>query len=147
MTLIQMFTLEDTMSTIITRVRKLPLVTFLILAYALSWTVEIPLALKAQGVIHTKVPFSLHYLAAYGPMFSALILTGLTGGIRGLQELLGRMAKWKVKPGWWLVALAPLGLYLLVAATLWLTQKEPIDLVSMGRVEFLPPLGLAALPM
>ncbi|MEJ2599057.1 MAG: CPBP family intramembrane metalloprotease [Anaerolineales bacterium] len=127
--------------------KKHPLLAFFVLAYALSWVVEIPLALKAQGVIWIGIPFSTHYLAAYGPMLSALTVTGLTGGIRGLRELLGRMAKWKLNPGWWLVALAPLGLYLLVAAALWLTQMEPIDLAAMGQVDFLPAIGLAALPM
>ena len=43
--------------------------------------------------------------------------------------------------------IAPLGLYLAVAATLWLVQGIPVDIVAMGQVDFLPALGLAALPM
>ena len=127
--------------------KKHPLLVFFVLAYALSWMVEIPLALEAQGIIRTEFPFAAHYLAAYGPMLSALIVTGLTSGIHGLQELLGRMAKWKVSSGWWLVAVAPLGLYLLVAMALWLIQGEPINLAAMGQVDFLPAMGLVALPM
>jgi uncharacterized protein len=80
-------------------------------------------------------------------MCSALIVTGATMGRRGLRELLGRMTKWRLNPGWWLVALAPLGFYLLVAAVTWLLQSEPIDFVAMGQVDFLQPLGLAALPL
>ena len=109
--------------------------------------VEIPLALEAQGVIQSGIPFATHYLAAYGPMFSALILTWLTGGSQGLRELFGRMTRWRVSPGWWLVAVAPLGLYLVVAAALRLIQGIPVDVVAMGQVDFLPALGLAALPM
>jgi membrane protease YdiL (CAAX protease family) len=135
------------MSAITIWVKKCPLLTFFVLAYALSWIVEIPLALKAQGIIQAGVPFYLHYLAAYGPMVSALIVTGLTDGSRGLRELLGRMTKWRVGPGWWLVALAPLGLYLLVRAALWLAQGERIALAGMGQVDFLPFIGLAALPI
>lgn len=127
--------------------KKHPLLAFFVVAYALSWAVEIPLALKTHGMIRTGFPFAAHYLAAYGPILSALIVTGLTGGIRGLRELLGRMTKWKVNPGWWLAALAPLGFYLAVAAGLWLIQKEPVDLLALGQVDFLPALGLAALPM
>lgn len=127
--------------------KRHPLLAYFVLAFALSWVVEIPLALRAQGIIRAEIPFTLHYLAAYGPMLSALILTGLAEGSRGLRELLGRMAKWKVSPGWWLVAAAPLGLYLLVAAALWLVQGQPIDLAAMGQVDFLPALGLAALPV
>lgn len=135
------------MTTITTWARKRPLLAFFILAYALSWLVEIPLALEAQGIIQIGIPFSAHYLAAYGPMLSALIVTGVTRGSRGLRKLLGGMAKWKVSPGWWLVAVAPLGLYLVVAAALWLIRGRPIDLFAMGQVDFLPALGLAALPM
>ena len=135
------------MTAITTRFKKRPLLTFFMLAYALSWMVEIPLALRAQGVLQVEIPISLHYLAAYGPMLSALIVTGVTGGIGGLRELWERMTRWKVNPGWWLVAVAPLGLYLVAAAALWLTQSEPIDLAAMGQVDFLPAIGLAALPV
>ena len=135
------------MTAIKTWAKNHPLLIFFFLAYALSWMVEIPLALRAQGVIQVKISFPLHYLAAYGPLLSALIVTGLTGGSRGLRDLLGRMIKWQVSLGWWLVAFAPLGLYIAVAATLWFIRRVPIDLVTMGQVEFLPALGLAALPM
>jgi membrane protease YdiL (CAAX protease family) len=128
-------------------INKHPLMVFCVLAYALSWMIEIPLALEAQGIIRTGIPFGLHYLAGYGPMLSALIVTGLASGSRGLRELLGRMTKWKVHPGWWLVAVAPLGLYLMFATAVWLIQGQPIDLVAMGQVDFLPNLGLAALPL
>jgi membrane protease YdiL (CAAX protease family) len=57
------------------------------------------------------------------------------------------MTKWKVSPGWWLVAIAPLGLYLLVGYALRVVQGTPMDLATMGKVDFLPALGLAALPL
>jgi membrane protease YdiL (CAAX protease family) len=135
------------MSSISTWAKKRPLPTYFILAYALSWVIEIPLALEAQGIIQAEIPFSLHYLAAFGPMLSALIVTGWTGGSSGLREILGRMAKWKVDISWWLVAMAPLGLYLLVAAALWMARDQRIDLAVMGQVDFLPRLGLVVLPI
>lgn len=138
---------EVTMTSISIWAKKRPLLSFFLLAYVLSWVVEIPLVLKAKGIIQTEIPFSLHYLAAYGPMLSALIVTGLTGGSRGLQELLGRMTKWRVNPVWWLVTAAPLGFNLLITVALWLIQGVRIDILAMGQVDFLPALGLAALPM
>lgn len=135
------------MASISKQIGKHPLLTYFILAYALSWIVEIPLALEARGIIRAEIPFSLHYLAAFGPMLSALIVTGLTDGSRGLRELKGRITKWKVGSGWLLVAAAPLGLCLLLVAALWLFQGERIDLAALGQVDFLPALGLAALPM
>jgi membrane protease YdiL (CAAX protease family) len=127
--------------------KKHPLLYFFTLSYALSWIIEIPLALQAQGIIPHTFPFWLHYLAGYGPLLSALIVTGITGGSKGLSELWGRMTRWRVKPGWWLVAVSPLGVYLLVGAALWLLQGQQMDLAAMGQVDFLPPLGLAAIPL
>jgi membrane protease YdiL (CAAX protease family) len=139
--------LEDDMTVMTNWTKKHSLLAFFALAYAFSWLVEIPLALAAQGVIQAKIPFALHYLAAYGPMCSALTVTGVTMGRRGLRDLLGKMTKWRLNPGWWLVALAPLGFYLLVTVAIWLLQGEPINLIAMGQVDFLRPLGLAALPL
>jgi membrane protease YdiL (CAAX protease family) len=135
------------MTKISTWAKKHPLLAFFALAYALSWIVEIPLALKAQELIQAEIPFWTHYLAAYGPMLSAVILTIVRGGWEGLRELLGRMTKWRVNPGWWLAALAPLGLYLLVGMALWLIEGQRIDLIAMGQVDYLPALGMAALPL
>lgn len=127
--------------------KRQTLLVFCVLAYVLSWSVEIPLALQTQGLLQTEIPLSFHYLAAYGPMISALIVTRWTMGRHGLRDLLSRMTKWRLKPVWWLVGLAPVGFYLLVSAAIWLLQGQPIDIIAMGQVDFLPPLGLAALPM
>lgn len=40
------------------------LLMFFVLAYALSWAVEIPLALRAHGLMAAPIPWSLHYLSA-----------------------------------------------------------------------------------
>lgn len=128
-------------------VSRYPLPTFFILSYALSWMIEIYLALQAKGIIWEVFPFSLHYLASYGPLLSALIVTGITGGSKGLRELWERMTCWRVKPSWWLVAVSPLGIFLLAGAALWLIQGQRLDLTAMGQVDYLPPLGLAAIPL
>ena len=118
---------------------------FFILAYAFSWAVEIPLALKAQGLLDTPLPFSAHYLGAYGPLLAAIVMTWVTAGQEGLRELLGRMFKWRVRPGWWLVALAPLVLYALVGVVLRFVQGQWPDAGALGQIDFLPNLGAGAL--
>jgi membrane protease YdiL (CAAX protease family) len=130
-----------------TWVHKHPLICFFGLAYALSWAVEIPLALQTQGIIREVFPYSIHYLAGYGPLIAALIVTGLTSGAEGLRDLVGRMTRWRVKPGWWLVAISPLGIYLLAGAAWWLIQGQRLDLAGMGQVAYLPYLGLTAIPL
>jgi len=39
-------------------VRRHPLPSFLVAAYAMSWSIAIPLALEAQGVLHSRLPFA-----------------------------------------------------------------------------------------
>lgn len=119
---------------------------FFLLAFALSWLVELPLALKAQGLWQAPFPFSLHYLAAYGPLLAALIATAASQGRQGLQDLFRRIFRWRVSPLWWFLAVSPLLFYGLVASARWLVQGQAPDLALLGQLNFLPPLGLAALP-
>jgi len=128
-------------------IKKQPLVSFVILAYGLSWAIEVPLALQAQGVLREVFPYWFHYLAGYGPMAASLIVTGLSLGKEGLRDLWKRLTKWSVKPIWWLVAFSPLGIYLLVGGALWLVRGQKLNLITLGQVDHLPPLGLAAIPL
>jgi membrane protease YdiL (CAAX protease family) len=123
------------------------LLMFFVLAYALFWAVEIPLALRAQGLIAAPIPWSLHYVAAYGPLLAAILVTGVTSGREGLKALFGRMLKWRVRPVWWLVALAPLVLYALVAVALRFVQGHWPEVSALGQIDFLPNLGAGALPV
>jgi membrane protease YdiL (CAAX protease family) len=149
-----------------TWLRARPLASYFILAYLISWGIEIPVALSVRGLLGAGVPTSLHYLAGYGPMLAAIFITGLTQGKSGLQDLLRRMAKWRVRPVWWLVALAPLGVFLLAGIfqwgqlygrlnqtgsngdmLRWVSQNLWQATLNLGQIDFLPGVGLAALPL
>lgn len=121
------------------------LVGYFILAYALSWSIGIPLALIAQGKVNWNIPFSIHYFYAYGPLLSALIMTFLTKGKAGLTELFKRLTTFQMKPIWWLVAISPLPAYFLIVIVLRVMQGEWVDLGLLGQVNFLPNLGIGAL--
>lgn len=129
------------------RFKQHPLIVFFVLAFAISWAVMIPLALTAQGIGGFSIPPSIHYLAAYGPMLAALITTGLTEGASGLREIFTRMVKWRVRPVWWLVAFLPLVAYALIAVVLRFVQGEWLGFGLLGRVDYLPDLGLGALAL
>lgn len=135
------------MTLVLNWVKKHPLIYFFMIAYILSWIVEIPLALQTRGIIRDIFPFWFHYLAGYGPLLAALIVTGITGGTEALRELWGQMTRWRVKAGWWLVAISPLAVYFLAAAVLWLIQARGVDFTAMGMTAYLPPLGVAAIPL
>ena len=122
------------------------LIPFFILAYALSWSIQIPLALQSNGLLNTSLPYGLHYLSAFGPLISAVIITLLTEGRDGLRKLATRMTRWRVSIVWWLVALAPLLLYMLTAILISIFTSEPLIRPALGQLDFLPELGWLALP-
>ncbi len=127
------------------RNRSRDLIAFFFLAYAFSWLVGIPLALSSRGIIGPLLPEWTHYLYAYGPMFAALLVTGLSEGREGLKDLGSRMFKWRVRPIWWIVAISPLLIGLGAAIILNVVTSADIRLDSLGEVNFLPPIGIAAL--
>ncbi len=117
------------------------LAAYFILACALSWSIGVPLALAHHGIIPAILPQWAHYLIAFGPMLSALIVIGVSQGSSGLKELGGRIFKWSCLK-WWAVAFSPLLLGMLV---IWLLNRftgSEIRLSDFGVVNYLPPLGV-----
>lgn len=120
------------------------LIAFFILAYAISWLIGIPLALANHGIIPAILPQWTHYLVAYGPMLSALIVTGISQGLSGLKELGRRMIRWAC-PKWWIVALSPLIIgWVTILIANRITGSE-LRLSMLGQVNYLPSLGIRAL--
>jgi membrane protease YdiL (CAAX protease family) len=70
-------------------------VLFLVLAYALSWSIW-PLVL-ANPESTPMVPF--------GPALAAVLVAGLVGGRRHVSELLRRLVQYRASPWWYVVAL------------------------------------------
>ena len=80
-------------------VRRHPIITFFVLAYAISWGF---LPIEAVRFLPT------------GPLFAALIVISLTQGLSGLRELGLRMIRWRVRWYWYALALGlPLAVHLL----------------------------------
>jgi membrane protease YdiL (CAAX protease family) len=121
------------------------LLAYFVLAYAISWSIAIPLALGAQGVISPVLPEWAHYFMGYGPMLAALIVTRITEGAPGLRRLGSSIVQWRVRPVWWIVAVSPLVFGFITAVILNLAAGSAIGLSDLGVVHFLPPLGLGAL--
>jgi len=86
-------------------VRRHPLITFFVLACALSWWPSILYAFDLSPPI-----------VGFGPFLAALVVLGITRGRPGIVGLLRRMVRWRVAPVWYAVALLlPVGIA--VAAT------------------------------
>jgi membrane protease YdiL (CAAX protease family) len=85
-------------------VKRHPLISFIVLAYALSWWIWILYA--------SEITF-LGPIFALGPFLAAIIVTALTRGTAGLKALLSRMVRWRVGLKWYAAALGlPVAVYL-----------------------------------
>jgi uncharacterized protein len=76
-------------------VKRHPLITFFLLAYALSWW---PSILYAFDLLPQPI-------VGFGPFLAALVVLAITVGKPGIVGLLRRMVRWRVAPVWYAVAL------------------------------------------
>jgi hypothetical protein len=86
------------MSRLSSVVKRHPLITFFVLAYAISWAF---------------LPIEAVRFLPSGPLFAALIVIPITQGWAGLRELGSRMIRWRVRWYWYAVAFGlPLAVHL-----------------------------------
>lgn len=126
-------------------IQRHPLAAYILLAYGLSWVVQIPLALQAQGWMDERLPYGLHYLTGYGPLLSAVIVTAASQGPDGLAQLWARLTQWRVGLKWWLVALSPLLAGALLSLVMGIFGAHSLNLGLLGQVDNMPALGIGSL--
>ena len=104
------------------------LLAFFGLAYTLSWLGNL---------------IEPHSLFPFGPLFAALIMTGLVGGPGEVKTFLGRIGQWRVGLRWYalvlglpgVITLGAVGLNLLLGATLSATAQFPAGLELLSRFD------------
>lgn len=122
--------------------RKYALVVYFILAYAVTWSIQIPLALSSRGLIETQIPKQIHYLGAFGPLIAAFIVIALTEGKVGVRALASRWFKWRVQFRYYAFAvLAPIALFILAVLINRVVSGAWSDLSLLGEADYLPYLG------
>src|SRR5215211_6415158 len=112
-------------------VRRHPLITFFVLAYALAWIIESPLVFL-RGTITAGDPPGLFLvmLASNVPSAVAILLTAMVLGRGALRKLLARLLIWRVNPLWYLgVVLGPVAL---VGGTIALNTLLGRPALSLG---------------
>ncbi len=122
-------------------IRRWPLASFVVLAYAVSWAWMFPFV-AAGDVVKTGVAWPTHFPALLGPALAALVVTALVWGRAGVCDLLARMARWRMPLRWWAAAVSPLaflGVALAVAAA---AGKLPRG-SDFGLYSGLPAIGVA----
>ena len=124
------------MSRLSSVVKRHPLITFFVLAYALSWSIESPLVFLGDSVSDAQ-RLVLVILASNVPSLLGIVLTGVVLGRGALRKLLGRLLPWRVNPLWYLVVF--LGPAALVGGAVALNTLLAGPALSLG----MPLLGVA----
>lgn len=90
-----------------------PVVWFFLLTYALSWGWLLPIAVSG-GVVVAGRGWPTHFPALLGPLFAACAVTIWHDGRRGLVDLVRRMSRLRARARWWLFAVSPLVILVMV---------------------------------
>jgi membrane protease YdiL (CAAX protease family) len=116
------------LSTVTAFVKRHPLIAFFVLAYALTW----PL------IPFVSVSPLWGFPAVFGPALAAIIVVAVADGRAGLQDLLGRMARWRVGARWYVVALGLPAVLALAAAGLHtvLGAQTPVEFGGLSVLNF-----------
>ena len=124
------------MSRLSSVVKRHPIITFFVLAYAFAWIIESPLVFLTDSVTDTQV-LVVQILSANVPSVLAIVLTAIVFGRGALRKLLGQLLIWRVNPLWYLgVVLGPVAL---VGGTVGLNTLLGGPALSLG----MPLLGVA----
>jgi len=119
------------------------LLLYFLLAYAISWAIEIPVALSVQGLISAQIPPALYYFASFGPFLAALVVAMAAEGSSGVRRLFAGLAKWRVGRGYAIFAiLTPPILFAIAVVGSRLWQGAWPDLRLLGDIDYLPHLGI-----
>ncbi len=117
------------------------LIAYFALTFILSWTIEIPLALSASGLI-APIPPALHYLASFGPLLAAVIVTLVSRGPAGLAVLFAPLTRWRFSRTVALFIISPVVVFAAIVLTTRLLQGAWPNLALLGQVDYLPYLGI-----
>jgi hypothetical protein len=123
-------------------VKRHPLSSYFLVAYTVSWSIAVPLALQAQGLFSRRLPWSLHYLTMFGPAAAACLIRWLvreSGASERAEPWAGGRPTF-----WWAVAfVSPLLLFVIASIAARIAGRMAPTWTSLGHVNYLPHLGLA----
>lgn len=122
-------------------VRRHPVASFGVLAYALSWADWIPLVLRGARV--TAGEHVTHFPGLLGPALAAVVVVALRDGRPGVHALLGRLVRVsRPTPRFLAYALSPLAFLALALVVLRLAGRTLPSPGAFALYSGLPPLPL-----
>lgn len=78
---------------------------FVLLTFAISFGIWLPIIASHRGWIGVSVPAGLAPLGVLGPVAAALVLTASNGGYEGLREMRAATTRWRFGRRWWVATL------------------------------------------
>jgi membrane protease YdiL (CAAX protease family) len=119
------------------------LVTFTVLAYAISWLCWLPLLANRQNIVGWSASTYLHLLGGLGPAVAAFVVTAAVAGRTGVRDLLGRAVAWRGRLRWIALAIAgPLALFGAAVVVVRAVEGTWPDLGRFGASTEYPALPL-----
>jgi membrane protease YdiL (CAAX protease family) len=114
-----------------------PVAAFLVMLYAIAWTVFLPVVLQARGLLALPVDLSegiafdavTSLASILGVALPAFLVAAATGGKAGVRELLRRCLRWRVGIVWYLAALFGL-LAVMVLVGSVLSDPAPLEVLT-----------------
>ena len=106
----------------------------ILLAYALTWSIAVPMMLSSRGYISMHLPEWLEGLAAFGPFVAALIVAKAIGPEGQLPTVWRSLSRWNVGGIWILFSILSPVVLLLLAVGLTGAVLAPIDFQNEGGV-------------
>jgi len=110
------------------------LVTFTVIAYALSWAWWVPMAVRGD-VVSVGEGWPTHLIGLTGPAVAAIITTGWCGGRRDVASLLRRCVLWRVP----MIARVAVAAAVLLALLTLVVAERPTEALSYSGA---PQLGI-----
>lgn len=91
--------------TVRSRISDRPVVAFVLLTFALSWTAWSVLALSGGELFVDTLPTVAWLAGGFGPPVAALVVVASTDGVGGVRVLLGQLTRWRRPWVQWALAL------------------------------------------
>jgi uncharacterized protein len=94
-------------------VTRRPVAAFLVMVYAITWAIFLPVVLQGRGLLALPVDLSdglafnaiVSIATILGVALPAFLVKAATGGKGGVRDLLSRCLRWRVGLRWYLIAL------------------------------------------
>jgi CAAX protease family protein len=126
--------------------RQHPVISYVVLAYALGWSWYLPLAVRGN-IVRMGVGWPTQLPGLAGPALAAVVVTAVVDGRAGLRDLWSRVTRWRIGWRWWALVIGTLCLVLVSVVGPLLTGGKVPPLAAFTRysgIGAITPFGVVA---